>query len=92
MLAQQRQQFTEAEQWYRKSLAIEDKLKDEYGRALTLNQMGMIAEAKSKFNEAEKLYLEAEKVFKKYRDEYLLSKVHLSLKQLRNKKRKKYII
>jgi len=82
MIAEERRQFDEAEEWYRKSLAIWEKLKDEYGQASTLHQLGMIAEERRQFDEAKMLYLQAEGIFKKYDDEYSLSVVRSSLKRL----------
>jgi len=82
MIAQERRQFDEAEEWYRKSLAIKEKLKNEYGQAITLHQLGMIAEERRQFDEAERLYLRADAIFKKYRDEYSLSVVRGSLERL----------
>ncbi|KAF5433866.1 CHAT domain-containing protein [Candidatus Methanophagaceae archaeon] len=43
IIAQERREFEEAEEWYRKSLALKEKLKYEYGQASTLHQLGMIA-------------------------------------------------
>ena len=83
MIAQQRRQFDEAERWYRRSLEIKEKLKDEYGQAITLHQLGMIAEERRQFDEAERLYLQAKAIFEKSNDEYSLSVVRSSLERLR---------
>jgi tetratricopeptide (TPR) repeat protein len=84
MIAEERRDFDEAEEWYRKSLAIEEKLKNEYGQAITLHQLGMIAEERRDFDEAERLYLKAEAIFEKYRDEHYLSIVRGSVERLRS--------
>jgi Flp pilus assembly protein TadD len=84
MIAEERRDFDEAEEWYRKSLALKEKLKNEYGQAITLHQLGMIAEERRDFDEAERLYLKAEAIFEKYRDEHYLSIVRGSVERLRS--------
>ena len=44
MIAQDQRDFAQAEQWYRKSLAITEKLGNEHGAASTYHQLGIIAE------------------------------------------------
>jgi Tfp pilus assembly protein PilF len=43
MIAQERRDFASAEQWYRKSLTIEEKQGNEHGAALSYHQLGTIA-------------------------------------------------
>jgi tetratricopeptide (TPR) repeat protein len=70
MIAQERREFDEAEAWYRKSLALEEKLKDEYGQASTLHQLGMIAEERRDFDEAEEWYRKSLALEEKLKNEY----------------------
>jgi tetratricopeptide (TPR) repeat protein len=70
IIAQERREFNEAEQWYRKSLAIEEKFKDKYGQAQTLHQLGMIAQERREFNEAEQWYRKSLAIKEKLKDEY----------------------
>ncbi len=40
MIAQEQRDFSQAGEWYRKSLVIEEKLGDEYDAAKTYHQLG----------------------------------------------------
>jgi hypothetical protein len=46
MVAQDRGQLDEAQNWYRKSLTIEEELGNKPGMALTFGQLGLLAEAR----------------------------------------------
>jgi tetratricopeptide (TPR) repeat protein len=70
MIAQERREFNEAEQWYRKSLALKEKLKDEYSKASTLHQLGRIAQERREFNEAEQWYRKSLAIKEKLKNEY----------------------
>ena len=82
MIAQERRQFDEAEAWYQKSLKIKEKLKDEYGQAQTLHQLGSVADERRQLDKAKNLYLQAEAIFKKYDDKHFLFVVRNSLERL----------
>ena len=70
MIAEERREFDDAEQWYRKSLTIEEKLKNEYGQAQTLHQLGMIAEERREFDDAEQWYRKSLTIEEKLKNEY----------------------
>ncbi len=54
--AQDRGRLDEAEDWYRKSLAIEEELGDRPGLARTYHQLGMTAQDRGRLDEAEDWY------------------------------------
>ena len=68
-IAQKKRQFAEAKQWYRKSLAIAEKLKNEWVRAFTLAHLGTIAEEKRQFAEAKQWYRKSLVIKEKLKDE-----------------------
>ena len=70
IIAQKKRQFTEAEQWYRKSLTIAEKLKVEYAQTSILNCLGTIAQEKRQFTEAEQWYRKSLAIAKKRKDEH----------------------
>ena len=47
---------TAAEEWYKKSLEIDLRLKDKHGAAQTYHQLGMVAEEHRDFEQAEEWY------------------------------------
>jgi hypothetical protein len=49
MAAQDRGRLEEAEDWYRKSLAIKEELGNRPGMALTYAQLGLLAEARAQY-------------------------------------------
>ena len=59
MIAQEQRDFAGAEQWYRKSLAIEEKQGNEHGAAITYHQLGRIAQEQRDFAGAEQWYRKA---------------------------------
>jgi tetratricopeptide (TPR) repeat protein len=59
MVAQEPRDFDRAEQWYLKSLAIEEKLGNESGAAITYHQLGMVAQERRNFDRAEQWYLKS---------------------------------
>jgi tetratricopeptide (TPR) repeat protein len=56
IIAQEQGDFATAEQWYRKSLAIDEKLGNEHGAAVTYHQLGRIAHEQRDFAMAEQWY------------------------------------
>jgi tetratricopeptide (TPR) repeat protein len=56
MTAHQRGRLNEAENWYRKSLAIKEELGNRPGMADTYHQLGIIAQERGRLNEAENWY------------------------------------
>ena len=55
-IAEEQRDFPTAEDWYRKSLAIEEKQGNEHGAAITYHQLGIIAEDQRDFPTAEGWY------------------------------------
>ena len=55
-IAQERQRFDEAEQWYRKSLEINERLGSERGATGDYQALGMIAQEQQQFDKAEQWY------------------------------------
>ena len=56
MTAQDRGRLDEAEDWYRKSLAINEELGDRPGMASTYHQLGITAQDRGRLDEAEDWY------------------------------------
>jgi tetratricopeptide (TPR) repeat protein len=56
MAAGVRGQLDEAEDWYRKSLTINEELRNRPGMALTYHQLGITAQQRGRLDEAEDLY------------------------------------
>ena len=56
IFAQNSHNFATAEQWYKKSLAIEEKQGNEHGAATTYHQLGIIAQEQRDFATAEQWY------------------------------------
>ena len=56
MTAQVRGRLDEAEDWYRKSLAIRGELGDRAGMASTYHQLGVTAQDRGRLDEAEDWY------------------------------------
>ena len=56
IIAQEQRDFAAAEQWYRKSLAIDEKQGNEHGAAITYYQLGIIAQEQRDFAAAEQWY------------------------------------
>ena len=54
--AQQRGRLDEAEEWYRKSLAIKEALGDRPGMASTYHQLGITAQERGRLGEADEWY------------------------------------
>lgn len=57
--AQNQRNLTQAEQWYRKALVIEEKLGNEQSTAATYHQLGRIAQEQHDFAQAEQWYRKA---------------------------------
>ena len=69
-IAHKQRDFASAEQWYHKSLAIEEKQGDEHGAAATYHQLGMIAQEQRDFASAEQWYRKALAILEKQGDEH----------------------
>ena len=65
MIAQERQQFDRAEQWYRKALEIYERLGLERDAADDYHQLGMIAQERRQFDRAEEWYRKALEIFER---------------------------
>jgi tetratricopeptide (TPR) repeat protein len=57
-----------AEEWYRKSLAIEDELGDRFGMAISYHQLGIIAQDRGRPDEAEEWYRRSLTIKKEFGD------------------------
>ena len=68
--AQNQRDFSQAEQWYRKSLAIVEKQGNEHGAAITYHQLGMIAEEQRDFSQAEQWYRKSLAIVEKQGNEH----------------------
>ncbi len=69
-IAQERRNFTAAEDWYRKSLAVEEKLGNEHGAASTYHQLGWVAQERRDFAAAEDWYRKSLAIKEKLGDEH----------------------
>ena len=56
MVAQDRGRLDEAEDWYARSLAIDEELGDRPGMATSYHQLGMVAQDRGRLDEAEDWY------------------------------------
>ncbi|MCW3129156.1 MAG: tetratricopeptide repeat protein [Methanophagales archaeon] len=65
MIAEERQQFDVAEQWYRKALEIRERLGLERYAANDYHQLGMIAEERQQFDAAEQWYRKALEIYER---------------------------
>ena len=73
IFAQNSHNFATAEQWYKKSLAIEEKQGNEHGAATTYHQLGIIAEEQRDFVSAGVLFIKAATVFLRGNDPHNLA-------------------
>ena len=73
------QDLDEAYRWYYKCLGIEERIGDEHGQALTLHQLGMVAELRGSTDEAIAFYSQAEALLVRLDDPYTLGIVQESL-------------
>ena len=55
-VAQRRGRLGEAEEWFRRSLAIKEELGDRPGMAISYHQLGMVAEERGRLGEAEEWF------------------------------------
>jgi tetratricopeptide (TPR) repeat protein len=76
MIAQERDDFAAAEQWYRKALAISEKQGNEHGAASTYHQLGMIAQERDDFAAAEQWYRKALAIFEKQGNEHDAARIY----------------
>jgi tetratricopeptide (TPR) repeat protein len=77
--AQDRGRLDEADDWYRKSLAISKKLGDRSGMADTYHQFGMTAEARGRLDEADDWYRKALTIFEELGDRPHMASTHHQL-------------
>ena len=64
-IAQERQQFDRAEEWYKKALAIFERLGLERDAASGYHQLGMIAQKRQQFDRAEEWYKKALEIYER---------------------------
>jgi hypothetical protein len=88
MIAEERRQWEEAERWYRQSLAIEERISNEHGQALTFGQLGRLAEERGNTSDAERFYQQAEALFVRLSDPHNLSVARRSLQRVRDSEHK----
>ena len=69
-IAQERRDFDEAERWYRKSLAIDEKQGNEHGAALTYGQLGILAGLQEDYLASGEWLLKALFILQKYNDQH----------------------
>jgi tetratricopeptide (TPR) repeat protein len=77
--AQNQRDFAQAEQWYRKSLPISEKLGDEDGAAIAYHQLGRIALDQRDFAQAEQWYRKSLAISEKLGDELLAASTYHQL-------------
>jgi len=65
MIAQERQQFDQAEAWYRQALEIRERLGLERYAAAAYHQLGRIAQERQQFDQAEAWYRQALEIFER---------------------------
>lgn len=87
MIAQQRRDFNAAETWYRKSLAIEERLENGYGAAQTYHQLGNIAVERRDFNTAEAWYWKSLEVREKLGDDFGTAQTYHQLGRIAEEQR-----
>jgi tetratricopeptide (TPR) repeat protein len=68
MITQDRGRLDEAEDWYRRSLAINEELRDRPRMALTYGQLGTIAKNRGRLDEAEDWYRQTLAISEELRD------------------------
>jgi tetratricopeptide (TPR) repeat protein len=85
-VAEERRQFDEAERWYRQSLAIGERIGNEHGQAISLHQLGMVAEVQGDRDRALMCYRQAEALFLQLHDPHNLEIVRLSIQRVNNSK------
>jgi len=71
VVAQGRGSLEEAEEWYRKSLEIEEHLGAERGMAATYHELGVLAQARHKLEEAEEWYHKSLEIKEQLGDEHI---------------------
>jgi tetratricopeptide (TPR) repeat protein len=69
-IAERRRDFEQAEEWCRKSLAIDEKQENEHGEAIMCQQLGLISLARRDFDRAEQWYLKSLAIEEKQGIEY----------------------
>jgi tetratricopeptide (TPR) repeat protein len=70
--AENQRDFAQAEQWYRKSLAISEKQGNEHGAASTYHQLGIIAQEQRDSAQAGQWYIRSIVIYLRYNDRYSL--------------------
>ena len=79
MLALDRRRLDEADDWYRKSLAIKEKLNDRRGTARTCAQLGTTAQLRGQLDEADDWYGKSLAVWEELRDRSPLATLYHQL-------------
>lgn len=70
--AQNQRAFAQAEQWYRKSLAIFEQQGNDHSAALTYGQLGIMAETQRDFAQAGQWFLRSIAIFRRFNDRHFL--------------------
>ena len=73
IIAEEQRDFSGAEAWYKKALAIFEKQGNEHGVASTYHQLGIIAEEQRDFLQAGDFYLKSIKLFVNVNDTYCMT-------------------
>ncbi|WP_324796954.1 tetratricopeptide repeat protein [Streptomyces cyaneofuscatus] len=68
MVAQERGRLGEAEDWYRKSLSIEEEFRNGPGMATGYHQLGMVAQERGRLGEAEDWYRKSLSIKEEFRN------------------------
>lgn len=82
-IAQERRRFDEAEDWYRRSLDVDERMGNERGVASRLGQLGLLAEARGDVVEAIRQLEQAAVIFARVNDPHSLEKTRHDLQRLR---------
>ena len=82
IIALEQRDFGSAEQWYRKSLAIEKKQGNEHGAATTYHQLGMIAQEQRDFGSAEQWYRKSLAINEKQGNEHGAASTYHQLRSI----------
>jgi len=70
MVAQERRQWAQAEQYYQQALQLYIEFNDRYSQASTYHQLGMVAEEQRQWAQAEQYYQQALQLYIEFNDRY----------------------
>jgi len=87
MVAEERGDLEAAEDWYNKSLAIEQKQGDEHGMASTYHQLGMVAEKRGDLDAAEDWYKQSLAIDQKQGNEHGMASTYHQLGMVAEERR-----